>query len=559
MNYFFDFLTIVGSLGLFLLGMKMMSEALQNVAGDKMRNILSSMTTNRFAGVLTGLLITAIIQSSSATTVMVVSFVNAGLLPLAKSVGVILGANIGTTITAWIITLFGFKVKISLLSLPLIGLAFPLMFSRSRYKAWAEVLIGFAILFIGLDFLKSNVPDIKNNPEVLEFITNFNNLGYISILIFVMIGVILTMIIQSSSAVVALTIVMCYQGWLSFELAASMVLGDNIGTTITANISALVANRTAKQAALIHLIFNVFGVVLFLPFLMPILKVVNSFSMSFGNESAFESVQGIPVALSIFHSIFNLLNTSIFIWFVPQLVRVAETILPLKSDEDEVFQLQYIKFGLLSTSELSLVQAKKEVILFGEKVEKMLGFVLALYEEHKEKKTSKLIRKIRKYEEITDRFEIEISEYLKKIASNNLSKRSSAEVHGILRIIDNLESIGDICFQISQFHERRMADKLRISAKLDAKLQAIVLLVFSSLKEMNSNLKKNYNQIDIDQAEELERKINEMRDTLRKQNLEAIREGKYDFSTANYYKGIFNRVERIGDYIYDVSCAMVQD
>jgi len=543
---------------MFLLGMKMMSESLQNVAGDKMRNILSSMTTNRFAGVFTGLLITAIIQSSSATTVMVVSFVNAGLLPLTKSVGVILGANIGTTITAWIITLFGFKVKISMLSLPLIGLAFPLMFSKSRYKAWAEVVIGFAILFIGLDFLKSNVPDIKNNPQVLEFITNFNDLGYVSILIFVLIGVVLTMIIQSSSAVVALTIVMCYQGWLSFELAASMVLGDNIGTTITANISAIVANRTAKQAALIHFIFNVFGVLLFLPFLMPILKIVNNFSMSFGNESAFESVQGIPVALSIFHSFFNLLNTSIFIWFVPQLVRVAEAILPIKSDEDEVFQLRYIKFGLLSTSELSLIQAKKEVIQFGEKVEKMLTFVLALYEDHKEKKVKKLIRKIRKYEEITDQFEIEISQYLKKIAQNNLSKKSYSEVHSILRIIDNLESIGDICFQISQFHERRIEDKLKISPKLDSKLESIILLLLSSVKEMNSNLDKNYSQIDIEQATELEEKINEMRNTLRKQNLEAIREGKYDFSTANYYKGIYNRVERIGDYVYDVSCAMAQ-
>lgn len=558
MKYIFDILTIVGSLGLFLLGMKMMSESLQNVAGDRLRSILSTMTINRFAGVFTGVLITAIIQSSSATTVMVVSFVNAGLLPLAKSVGVILGANIGTTITAWIITLFGFKVKISILALPLIGIAFPLMFSKSKYKAWAEVVIGFSILFIGLDFMKSNVPDIKSNPEILSFIQNFNDLGYISVFIFVFIGMLLTMIIQSSSAVVALTIVMCYQGWLSFELAAAMVLGDNIGTTITANISALVANRTAKQAALIHFIFNVFGVLIFLPFLFPILKFVNSVSMSFGNDSAFTSVQGIPVALSIFHSFFNILNTSVFIWFVPQLVKVAETILPVKSDEDEVFQLQFIKFGLLSTSELSLIQAKKEVILFGEKVEKMMSFVLALFDENKEKKTSKLLKKILKYEEITDRFEIEISEYLRKIAPNNLSKKSSTEVHSILRVIDNLESIGDICFQIAQFHERRLDSQLKISSKLDSKLQSIILLALSSLKEMNKNLKQNYHQVDISEARELEDKINEMRDTLRKQNLVAIRDGKHNYSTANYYKGIFNRIERIGDYVYDVSCAIAK-
>ncbi len=555
MSYIFNLLTIVGSLGLFLLGMKMMSEALQNVAGDGMRGILSSMTSNRFTGVLTGLLITAIIQSSSATTVMVVSFVNAGLLPLAKSVGVILGANIGTTITAWIITLFGFKVKISILSLPLIGIAFPLMFSKSKYKAWAEVLIGFALLFIGLDFMKSNVPDINNNPQILEFIRGFNNFGYGSVFIFILIGAILTMIIQSSSAVVALTLVMCYQGWLGFELAAAMVLGDNIGTTITANISAIVANRIAKQAAIIHLIFNVFGVLLFLPFLFPLLKFINTVSISLGNESAYVGAQGIPVALSIFHSFFNIANTSIFIWLAPQLVRIAEAILPIKSEEDEEFHLQYIKFGMLSTSELSLIQAKKEVIIFGEKVEKMVGFVLALFSNQKDKKTGKLIKKIIKYEEITDRFEIEISEYLKKVSQNNLSKKTSTEVHNILRIIDNLENIGDICYQISQFQERRISDKLKISDKLDTNLQSIFQIVMDSLSHMNDNLKKN-SQINIEDAVELEKKIDDMRDTLRKENLEAIRDGKHDFSIANYYKGIFYRAERIGDFAYDVSHAM---
>lgn len=553
MSFIFNLLTIIGSLGLFLLGMKMMSEALQNVAGDGMRGILSSMTSNRFTGVLTGLLITAIIQSSSATTVMVVSFVNAGLLPLAKSVGVILGANIGTTITAWIITLFGFKVKISILALPLIGIAFPLMFSKSKYKAWAEVLIGFAILFIGLDFMKSNVPDIKNNPQVLEFIGSFNAFGYGSVFIFILIGTVLTMVIQSSSAVVALTIVMCFQGWLSFELAAAMVLGDNIGTTITANISAIVANRIAKQAAIIHLIFNVFGVLLFLPFLFPLLKFINVISVSLGNISAYDGAEGVPVALSIFHSFFNIANTSIFIWFAPQLVRIAEAILPIKSEEDEVFHLQHIKFGMLSTSELSLIQAKKEVIIFGEKVEKMVGFVHTLFNDQKDKKEGKLIKKIIKYEEITDRFEIEISEYLKKVSQNNLSKNSSIEVHSILRIIDNLESIGDICYQISQFHQRRLDDNLKISNKLDRKLESIFQVVMESLSHMNDNLKKNDSQINIDEARELEKKIDDLRDKLRKENLEAIRDGKHDFSTANYYKGIFYRAERIGDFTYDVS------
>lgn len=559
MSIVFNFLTIVGSLGLFLLGMKMMSEALQNVAGNRMRGILSSMTSNRFMGVVTGFLITAIIQSSSATTVMVVSFVNAGLLPLAKSVGVILGANIGTTITAWLITLFGFKVKISVLALPIIGVAFPLMFSKSKYKAWAEVLIGFAILFIGLDFMKSNVPDIKDNQEVLAFIGSFNSFGYGSVLIFIFIGTLLTMIIQSSSAVVALTIVMCAQGWLGFELAAAMVLGDNIGTTITANISAIVANRIAKQAAIIHLIFNVFGVLLLLPFLFPVLRAVDAVSVSLGNDSAYLGSEGISVALSIFHSSFNITNTLIFIWFVPQLVRIAEAILPIKSEEDEVFHLQFIKFGMLSTSELSLVQAKKEVIIFGEKVEKMVGFVQTLFENQKDKKSGKIIKKIIKYEEITDRFEIEISEYLKKVSQNKLSKNTSAEVHNILRIIDNLENIGDLCYQISQFQERRINEKLKIPSRLDDNLQTVFQIVLDSLACMNENLKKNYSQVNLDDARDLENQIDKMRDKLRKENLEAISDGKYEFPVANYYKAMFYRSERIGDFVFDVSRAITND
>jgi phosphate:Na+ symporter len=559
MGYIYDFLVIVGSLGLFLLGMKMMSEGLQNVAGEKMRSILASMTTTRVAGVLTGLLITSIIQSSSATTVMVVSFVNAGLLPLAKSVGVILGANIGTTITAWIITLFGFKVQISALSLPIIGLAFPFMFTKGRSKMWAEVAIGFAILFIGLDFMKSNVPDIKNNPEVLEFITNFNDLGYVSVLIFVVIGMILTMIIQSSSAVVALTIVMCYQGWLSFELATSMVLGDNIGTTITANISALVANRTAKHAALIHFIFNVFGVLLILPFLFPVLRLVNSISMSFGNASAFESVEGIPVALSIFHSFFNITNTSIFIWFVPQLVRIAERIIPNKTDDDEVFQLRYISAGLMDTPNLSVVQAGKEVALFGGKAEKMVGFVDQLYKAPKDKKTGKLIRKIVKYEEITDRLDLEISEYLKQIEVDGMGRQSATEMHTLLKIIDNLECIGDVCYQISEHHERRVADKIDLPDALDEQLSELSGLVKEALKVMNSNLNKSMRDVRPDEAHEIEKRINAMRKTMREQNLDDMRQGKYDYAAASYFKDNFNALELIGDYVYDVTCAMADN
>jgi len=343
MNYsFIDFLTLIGALGFFLYGMKVMSESLQKVAGDKMRDILAKMTSNPVKGVLTGLLITGIIQSSSATTVMVVSFVNAGLLNLIESIGVIMGANIGTTVTAWLISLLGLKINISILSLPLIGIGFPLLFSKkNKTKFWGEFIIGFAMLFMGLDFLKNSVPDINKYPEVLSFLANYTSHGVWSFLLFLGVGTVLTMIIQSSSATMALTLVMCNNGWISFDIAAAMVLGENIGTTITANLAAAVANVSAKRAARAHLMFNVMGVIWVSIFFQFFLKLIALFMLKSGGNSPFEDAHSIPIALSIFHSAFNIVNTLIFIWFTKFIALIVTKMVP-QGEESEEFRLQYI-------------------------------------------------------------------------------------------------------------------------------------------------------------------------------------------------------------------------
>jgi len=322
MNYgFFEILNLIGALGFFIYGMKVMSEGIQKVAGAKMRSILSSMTSNRFKGVFTGFAITSIIQSSSATTVLVVSFVNAGLLSLVESIGVIMGANIGTTITAWLISIVGFKVNISNYALPIIAIGFPMMFfNREKLKFWGEFMIGFALLFMGLALLKDSVPDIKANPEILSFVKDWSGMGFLSVLIFVGVGTLLTVIIQSSSAAMALTLVMANNGWIPFEVAAAMVLGENIGTTITANLAAIVANVHAKRAAFSHFLFNVFGVTWIVMVLSPVLSWINAYMVSTGDASPYTNAESIPIALSIFHTSFNIANTILLIGFVKLII-----------------------------------------------------------------------------------------------------------------------------------------------------------------------------------------------------------------------------------------------
>lgn len=554
-----DFLTLVGSLGLFLYGMKLMSEALQKVAGDKMRNILAAMTSTRFTGVMTGFIITAVIQSSSATTVMIVSFVNAGLLSLTQSIGVIMGANIGTTITAWIISILGFKIKISAISLPLIGVGFPLMFSKNtKYKSWGEVIIGFAIIFMGLEYLKSAVPDIKSNPQILEFLSSYTDLGFFSVLIFLMIGTLLTVIIQSSSATMALTLVMCNNGWIPFELAAAMVLGENIGTTITANLAALIANVSAKRAAFAHLIFNVFGVVWMLIFYKLFLSAVDSIVINSEGASPYESPLAIPVALSIFHTGFNIINVLLLVWFAPFIVKVVKKIISDKKGSDEEFRLRYINTGLLSTSELSILQARKEIAVISKRSAKMFSFIPEMMDiETKSKQFTTMREKLGKYEDIIDRMEIEIANYLSQVAEGELSKTGTVRVKSMLKIIDEIESIADVCYNIGLNLEKKRNEKLRFTSGMLKNLTQMYGLVDLALKEMNSNLDKEYSEVKINKAIEIEGMINKFRDDLRVQHLTNIKEQKYSYQIGIIYSDIFSLCEKIGDHIINVNEAIV--
>ncbi len=548
-----EFLTLLGSLGIFLYGMKLMSESLQKVAGDKMRSILAAMTSNRVKGIFTGFLITAIIQSSSATTVMVVSFVNAGLLSLAESIGVIMGANIGTTVTAWLISILGFKVHMSTIAIPLIGIGFPLLFSKNtRRKSWGELVIGFSLLFIGLGYLKESVPDINSNPELLHFLRNYTDLGYLSLLLFLAVGTLLTVIIQSSSATMALTLVLCFNGIISFEMAAAMVLGENIGTTITANLAAMVANVSAKRAARAHFIFNVFGVVWILIVFYPVIKLINWIVVDMGLSSPLTNPASIPIALSIFHTAFNITNTFIMVWFVRLIEKTVIKMVPDK-DSDEEFRLKYINTGMVSTSELAILQARKEIYVYGERVTKMFSLVKELFTVVKDKKFEKLVKKIEKYEEIVDRMEVEIADYLAKVSENELSKSGSLKIRGMFEMIDNIESIGDSCHNLEKALVRKKEKKVEFPKEISDNILKMFALIDKSLEEMQNNLDKDYSDVDISKAYEIESDINKYRNLLREDHIKNIKSKKYKYKHGVLYNELFSTCEKIGDYVINVS------
>ena len=438
-------LELLGALGFFIYGMKVMSEGIQKAAGNNLRNILGTMTSNRYTGVLTGFLITAIVQSSSATTVMTVSFVNAGLISLVESAGIMMGANIGTTITAWLVSLIGFKVKISAIALPILAFAMPMMFSKKQnLKNWAEFMIGFALLFMGLDALKGAVPDLKNNPEVIAFLADYSNPGLLTRLMFVGAGTLLTIIVQSSSAAMSLTIVLCMNG-LPIEIGAAMVLGENIGTTITAELAALIGNVHAKRSAKIHSMFNIIGVtwmVILLPYFLDAIHSV--WPAPTGDEAD-------KFTLAIFHTIFNFLNVLIMIWFVPQLVKLAIRLVTSKGDEDEAFNLTYIGAGAgAMTAEVSIVEAQKETTKFGDLCIKMMEYLKKQLKEADESKRSKYREKIERYETMTDEIEENIASFLVKIAEQQMTEDASIKVRSILSISSDLERTADIILRMSK-------------------------------------------------------------------------------------------------------------
>ena len=548
---FYDFLKLIGSLGLFLYGMKIMSEGLQKVAGDRLRSILTAMTTNRVTGVLTGVLITALIQSSSATTVMVVSFVNAGLLTLAESISVIMGANIGTTVTAWIISIFGFKVDMAAFALPLLAIALPLIFSgKSNRKSVGEFIFGFSFLFMGLSYLKANAPDLNANPEMLAFVQNYTDMGFFSILLFLFIGTILTMIVQASAATMAITLIVCANGWISLELGAALVLGENIGTTITANLAALTANTQAKRAALAHFVFNVFGVIwvliIFHPFMQLVNWVVDTFFQTSNPEVA------ISYKLSAFHSIFNICNVCILIWGVKLIERTVCALIHPK-EEDEEPRLRFITGGMLSTAELSILQARKEIHLFAERTHRMFGMVQDLLHTEKDDDFNKLFSRIEKYENISDNMELEIANYLNQVSEGRLSSESKLQIRAMLREVTEIESIGDSCYNLARTINRKRQTNQDFTEKQYEHIHFMMKLTNDALAQMIVVVEKPEHQsIDINKSFNIENEINNYRNQLKNQNILDVNNKEYDYQMGVYYMDIIAECEKLGDYIVNV-------
>ncbi len=557
MNYsFLDFLQLLGALALFLYGMKMMSEALQKVAGSRMRSILSVMTSNRFLGLLTGFLVTTIIQSSSATTVMVVSFVNAGLITLGESIGVIMGANIGTTVTGWIISLLGFKIEISVYALPAIGIGMPLLFSkRSTRHSVGELILGIALLFMGLDFLKNSVPDISSSPQVFEFLKDYTDRGYASILIFLAVGTVLTIVIQSSSATMALTLVMCSQGWIPYEMAVAMVLGENIGTTVTANIAAAVGNISARRAAMVHLVFNLMGVIWLLIFFYPFVGMISRLVVHYGGHSPYEDVTSVPFALAAFHTVFNLTNSFVFIWFTKVIEKLVMIILPAHESEDEEFHLRFITTGMLSTAELSLIQAKKEIQFYAKHTKKMFGFVRKLMSEDSDSKFTKLYAKIERYERISDNVEVEIANYLTKVNHGKLSDSGRRSARAMLKLIGEIESIDDSNFTLARIVNRMRESKVQFDTPSLEKIFLMFNMVDEALAVMRENLETD-GYVDLSKAREYETQINRYRDQLKLERFEDIRNGKYTYEEGVFFTDMVQECERMGDYIINVAEAL---
>jgi len=556
---FFDFLQLIGSLGIFIYGMKIFSEGLQKIAGNKLRKILKGMTTNRATGIATGFAATTITQSSTTTTVMVVSFVNAGLLTFLESTGVIMGANIGTTVTAWMVSIFGFRFQITPIAVSLIGIFFPFLFVRNnKLKHIAEAMIGFGILFIGLEFIKDAVPDIQENPEILAFLDRFTDYGFGSMLIFVLVGTILTLVTQSSSAATTITLVMLAQGWITFPIAAAMILGENVGTTVTANIAALIGNVHAKRAARFHFFFNVIGVLWMLA-LMPIfLKFVDLMIINFTPaqlsvlDDSPEARINATLGLSLFHTTFNVLNVLLLFGFVPWLIKLVIWLQPSRGSEDEQKRLTYISGGLMPTAELSLAEAYKEVEQLARISEKISFSTYGLFFKDKDKR-QKFLDKVKSREEITDKIELEIAQYLTNVSEFNLSKTSSRRVRSMLRMTNDLERIADLYYQISRTFDRMESEDITLPETTMEEIKDMMQLVQDALQLMRENMAGEYGDVDMKEAQLMEMKIDSLRDELREAHYARLERGEYPPKTGIYFLDFINRLEKIGDHILNVN------
>ena len=552
-------LILIGSLGLFIFGMKIMSDGLQRTAGERLRKMLGSITANRFKGVFTGFASTAIVQSSSVTTVMTVSLVNAGLLNLRQSAGVMMGANIGTTITAWLVLLLGFKVSVSSYALVLIAIGAPLLFmSFRKSKDLANAIIGFAILFIGLQFLKDAVPSMDKDSALVQFFINYKDIPVLSNIMFVALGALVTIVIQSSSAAMALTLTMVSKGNIPFEVACAMVLGENIGTTITAEIASLVGNVHAKRSARIHSLFNIIGVTWML-IVIPLFLELIGYLVGMSHGTAFDPLNTNMAneGIALFHTLFNAANVILLIGFVPHLVKASINTVKSRGEADEEFKLDYIAgAGGIGIPEVAILEAKKEVAKFGEVTTRMNSFLRTLINDQDKKTRNKMYNKIMKYEEITDRVEVEVANYLDKLSTQEISQGASIQIRSMLSITNDLERIGDIYYQISKTLERKDDKKIYFLPEQRDNINKMIDLLDKAFKTMNVNLNSEFGHINLDDAVKLEREINQFRNQLRKSYLENTEKGEYKFQSGIIYNDIFSSCEKIGDHIINVSEAV---
>lgn len=547
-------LSIAGSLGLFLFGMKIMSDGIQKTAGDKLKTILNMMTKNRIAAVFTGFFITALIQSSSATTVMIVSFVNAGLLNLSQAIGVIMGANIGTTVTGWIVALLGFKFKITAMALPAIGIGLPFFFSKNlNRKEIGEILIGFGLLFLGLGFLKDSVPDIKNHPEILEFIQNLTGYGIGSIILFVIIGGLITVIVQSSSAAMAITLTMAYSGWIDFPTAAAIVLGENIGTTVTAYLASLGTSVNARRASRAHTLFNIFGVIWMLVLFQPFLFIVDFIVPGDILSGADKSI--IPAHLAMFHTLFNISNTFIGIFLIPQIALLVRKLVPDKENKDpEEYTFKYISTPIQDTPELFIIPVKAELYKLTEIVEKMFIRFWVVFTNY-DKKLGSEVADLKAMEDYTDKMQEEITSYIIDAANDSPQSGNAERITALIRIVNELESIGDSCYSLILLAERRYQRKIPLNKSGYDDLKPYSETVQQFVEFIKQHLNRYLNDDELEAAIVLETEIDNQRKILRKKAQYRLQEGE-NVKGELLYIDIVRHMEHIGDYAMNIAEAL---
>ena len=547
------FFKIIGSLALLIYGMKAMSEALQKMAGSQLRHILGTMTKNRFTGLLTGMFVTASVQSSTATTVMTVSFVNAGLLTLAQAISVIMGANIGTTFTAWIMTL-GFSFNMANIVFPVFFIALLLIY-RKKHRYVGDFLFGVAFMFFAISTLGATGKemDLSHNQSVIDFFSSFDKDSYLTIFAFLGIGTILTFCMQSSAALMAITMVLCSSGVLPIYMGIALVLGENIGTTITSNIAAMGANTQARRAALAHLSFNVFGVIWVLCCFYPFINMVCGFVGVDPNADHINAGR-LSVVLAAFHTTFNVCNTAVLIWFIPQMQKfVCAVIKPNMSKDEDDFRLRYIGGStLMATPELSVLEARKEIQSFAERIHRMFTMVRELLGVKNDNEFNKLFTRIEKYEGISDNMEIEIAKYLDKVSDAHLSDETKAKIRAMLREISEIESIGDSCYNIARSLSRKIRSKEDFTEMQYEHLHQMFELTDDSLTQMNVMLSSRRNDLDVNRSFNIENEINNYRSQLKSQNINDVNNHEYTYAIGTTYMDIVNECEKLGDYVINV-------